>query len=70
MLKRLAPIRSENNTLRRTPVMFKLAFSLWNIGEVLGALDKARYLNRMSEEDYTRAKGFQKQGGLLGLGWR
>jgi predicted nucleic acid-binding protein len=35
----------------------KLAFSLWNIGEVLGALDKARYLNRMSEEDYTRAKG-------------
>jgi predicted nucleic acid-binding protein len=35
----------------------KLAFSLWNIGEVLGALDKARCLNSISEEDHTRARG-------------
>jgi len=34
----------------------RLAFSLWNIGEVLGALDKARHLNRISEEDYARAR--------------
>jgi len=34
----------------------RLAFSLWNIGEVLGALNKARHLNRVSEEDCARAK--------------
>ncbi|MEM2849382.1 MAG: type II toxin-antitoxin system VapC family toxin [Candidatus Bathyarchaeia archaeon] len=36
----------------------KLAFSAWNIGEVLGVLDRARYLNRISEEDYSRARRF------------
>jgi len=30
----------------------RLAFSLWNIDEVLGTLDKARHLNRISGEDY------------------
>jgi predicted nucleic acid-binding protein len=35
----------------------KLAFSLWNIGEVLGTLDRARCLNRIGEGDYTRARG-------------
>jgi len=33
-----------------------LAFSLWNLGEVLGALAKAKLLNRISEEDYTQAR--------------
>jgi predicted nucleic acid-binding protein len=34
----------------------RLAFSLWNIGEVLGVLDRARRLDRISEEDYARTK--------------
>ena len=34
----------------------RLAFSLWNIGEILDALNKARHLNRISEEDYARAR--------------
>ncbi|MEM3547313.1 MAG: type II toxin-antitoxin system VapC family toxin [Candidatus Bathyarchaeia archaeon] len=36
----------------------KLAFSTWNIGEVLGVLDRAKYLNRISEEDYNTARRF------------
>jgi len=34
----------------------KLAFSLWNVGEILGALDRARSKGRLSEEDYIEAR--------------
>lgn len=34
-----------------------LAFSLWNIGEILGALDKAQRLQRISEEQHSEALG-------------
>lgn len=30
----------------------KLAFSLWNIGEVLGVLDKAKRIKRLDKESY------------------
>ena len=29
-----------------------LSYSLWNIGEVLGAFDRARRLNRITDEEY------------------
>ncbi|MGP3667320.1 MAG: type II toxin-antitoxin system VapC family toxin [Candidatus Bathyarchaeota archaeon] len=34
----------------------KLAFSVWNVGEVLGVLDRARQLDRISEKDYVKAR--------------
>lgn len=30
----------------------KLSFNIWNIGEVLGVLDRARSIERVSKEDY------------------
>lgn len=33
-----------------------LAFSLWNVGEVLGVMDKARNLGRLGEEQYLTAR--------------
>lgn len=34
-----------------------LSFSIWNVGEVLGALDRARSQNRIELEDYKVARG-------------
>ena len=34
-----------------------LVFSLWNIGEILGVLDKAQRLQRISEEQHSEAIG-------------
>lgn len=34
----------------------KISFNLWNIGEVLGALDRARRLGRLDEEAYRNAR--------------
>ena len=34
-----------------------LAYSVWNIGEVLGALDRARSMKRLAEADYRLARG-------------
>ena len=34
----------------------KISFSVWNIGEVLGALDRARRLGRLDEEAYRTAR--------------
>lgn len=34
----------------------KIAFNVWNVGEVLGTLDKARTLKRLSDEDYKLAR--------------
>ncbi|MDG7012313.1 MAG: type II toxin-antitoxin system VapC family toxin [Nitrososphaerota archaeon] len=34
-----------------------LAYSVWNIGEVLGALDRARSVKRLAEDDYRLARG-------------
>ncbi len=37
-------------------VKLKIAFSLWNVGETLGVLDKAKRLGRLNEEDYGLVK--------------
>ncbi len=34
----------------------KLSFSIWNIGEVLGALDRARNIGRLDDEGYLSAR--------------
>ena len=34
----------------------KLAFSIWNVGEVLGALDRARRRGLLSDDAYTTAR--------------
>lgn len=34
----------------------KLSLSVWNIGEVLGALDRACSLKRISDEDYAKTR--------------
>ena len=34
----------------------RLSFSIWNIGEVLGALDRAKRIRRINEEAYSIAK--------------
>jgi len=34
----------------------KISFSVWNVGEVLGALDRARRLGRLSEESFRKAR--------------
>jgi len=34
----------------------RISFSIWNIGEVLGVVDRARMLGRIREEDYVIAK--------------
>jgi len=35
----------------------KLSFSLWNIGEVLGAFDRARRVDRLNEDEYYLVRG-------------
>ncbi len=34
----------------------KLAYSIWNIGEVLGVFDRAKRLGRINQEEYSIAK--------------
>ena len=34
----------------------RLSYSIWNVGEVLGVLDRARSQNRIEPEDYTVAR--------------
>ncbi|MCS7112941.1 MAG: type II toxin-antitoxin system VapC family toxin [Nitrososphaerota archaeon] len=34
----------------------RISFNLWNIGEVLGVIDRARILRRIREEDYVTIK--------------
>ena len=34
----------------------KISYSLWNIGEVLGAFDKARYTDRLDEDSFKVVK--------------
>ena len=34
----------------------KLSYSLWNIGEVLGVIDKARYMDRLDENSFKIVK--------------
>ena len=34
----------------------RLSYSIWNVGEVLGILDRARSQNRIEPEDYTVAR--------------
>jgi len=33
-----------------------ISYSLWNVGEVLGVLDRARRLGRLDEKTYTKAR--------------
>ena len=35
----------------------KIAYSVWNIGEVLGAFDRARRLGRITSDEYRLVKG-------------
>ena len=35
----------------------KIAYSVWNIGEVLGAFDRARRLGRITDDEYKLVKG-------------
>ncbi len=35
----------------------RIAFSIWNIGEVLGAFDKARRLGRINDREYSTVRG-------------
>ncbi len=48
----------------------KIAFNLWNIGEVLGALDKARRLGRIDEHEHciTRRRFLRETRRMVKLG--